>query len=472
MTVGLGAAAGALVWTGNQSITRKNIAGLQAPQDADRDRRLGGIELKELTTALTILVVGSDSREGLTSQQLRALGTRPEASERTDTIILVRLDPRRNQAALLSFPRDLLVTRCDGSRGRINEAYPIGVHTGIGGPDCLVQTVRALSGIPIDHFVRVDLLGFIKVVDAVGGVSFYLDRPLKDRYAGLDLPAGCVTLNGAQAVGFVRARHLDSDFGRIARQQRFIRELVRKATSLSTLLQPQRLFEIVRSVGQSVETDQNLGLSEMRRIAFAFRDLTVEDVDAWTVPVDDRYKGDAYYADLRQEEADALFQAFRTDQLSPRSKSARPVATLNPEDVPPVHVRNGAGATGLAAAARRVLIQRGFTVSMALNSASVDLVHTKVVYPPDERAGAELVSRALGGAALVPGNTRSPITVIVGADFNPLRLAPPVAPLLPSAPPTPNSVAPTTEPHSASTPSGSDEPQEFPGAMDSNIHCG
>ncbi len=467
MTVGLGAAAGALVWTGSHSITRKDIAGLQIPHDLDRDGRLDVSEVKEVTSVLNILLVGSDSREGLTPQQLEALGTRPEDSERTDTIILAQLDPRRNRVALLSFPRDLFVTRCNGSRGRINEAYPIGEHNGIGGPDCLVQTVRALSGIPIDHFVRVNLLGFINVVDAVGGVSFYLDQPLRDRHAGLDLPAGCVTLDGARAVGFVRARHIDSDFGRIARQQRFIRELVRKSTSVSTLLQPQRLFEIVQSVGKSVETDLNLGLSQIWRIAFTFRDLTAEGVDAWTVPVDDRYRGDAYYAYIRQQEADALFHAFRTGEFPPRLGSSGALTGLGPQDVPPLQVRNGAGGEELAAAARRALVARGFTVSTARSTASFDLAHTKVIYPPDQRAGAELVARALGRVALASGNARDPITVIVGADFNPLTLPPPTGTPTPTSTPA----APAGSPQ-LTTPTVSSPPPQFTGASDSNIACG
>jgi LCP family protein required for cell wall assembly len=469
MAVGLGAVAGALVWTGNHSITKKDIAGLQMPRDLNRDGRLDASELKEVTSIVNILVVGSDSRDGLTPQQLKALGTRPEGSARADTIILVQLDPRRNRVVLLSFPRDLFVTRCDGSRGRINEAYPIGEHNGTGGPACLVQTVRALTGIPIDHFVRINLLGFINVVDALGGVTFYLDRPLKDRYAGLDLPAGCVTLDGARAVGFVRARHIDNDFGRIARQQRFIRELVRKATSIGTLLQPQRLFEIVRSVGQSVETDQNLSLSKMWQIAVTFRGLTAESVDAWTVPANDRYKGDAYYAYIRQQEAEALFQSFRTGEFPPRLKSPAAPAALEPADVPRVWIRNGAGIDGLASEARRVLVQRGFTASVMPNAAPF-LIYTKVVYPPDQRAGAELVARALGGVGLAQGNARDPITVIVGADFSLLTLPPPTATLTPTA--TPSPVSPADSPQRTPAPTVSASPSQFTGAEDSAIRCG
>ena len=260
VSVGISAAAGALLWTGQRAISRTEVAGLQNADDENGDGVVDGADIPEIDEVLNILVVGSDSREGLSDEQLQALGTEEEGGDRTDTIILARLDPAQNTAALLSFPRDLFVTRCDGSRGRINDAYQLGEQMGVGGPDCLVQTVTRLTDIPIDHFVRINLAGFIGVVDAVGGVSFYLDQPIKDRHAGLDLPAGCVTLSGAQAVGFVRARHIDSDFGRIARQQRFIRELVRETTSISTVLQPQRLFTLVRSIGRTLENDKLFGL--------------------------------------------------------------------------------------------------------------------------------------------------------------------------------------------------------------------
>src|SRR5699024_6111898 len=137
---------------------------------------------------------------------------------------LVQLDPRRDGAAMMSFPRDLRVERCNGSTGKINAAYAIGEGTDVGGPSCLVQTVNELTDIPIHHYVEVDLAGFIDVVEALDGVSMYLDQPITDRYAGVDFPAGCVTMDGAAALGFVRARNIDNDFGRIARQQRFAGE--------------------------------------------------------------------------------------------------------------------------------------------------------------------------------------------------------------------------------------------------------
>lgn len=329
-----GTTVGALLWAGQQAIRRTLITGLETAEEEQ-------VTQDEIDEVLTILVVGSDSRDGLTDEQLRALGTKDEGSHNlTDTIILARLDPNRDKVALMSFPRDLFVTHCDGSRGRINEAYQIGEREGIGGAECLVRTVRAVTDIPIDHFVRIGLAGFIDVVDAVGGVSFYLDEPIRDRYAGLNLPAGCVTLDGARAVGFVRARYIDNDFGRIARQQRFIRELVRQATSIDTLLQPQRMFEIVRSIGRSLETDQYLGLAQMRRIAYSFRDLDAESVEAWTVPAVDKDGGGAAYLEVEPEQSEVLFEAFRTGRF-PSDFASQALQAKDAKDVPPLGARPG-----------------------------------------------------------------------------------------------------------------------------------
>jgi LCP family protein required for cell wall assembly len=467
MTIGLAvsATAGALLWTGQRAINRTAIAGLASGEDLNGNGIVDGPEIVEVDEVLNILVVGSDSREGLSKEQLKALGTEVEGGDRTDTIILARLDPTQDKAALLSFPRDLLVRRCDGSRGRINDAYQLGVQEGIGGPDCLVETVTELTGIPIDHFVRINLAGFIGVVDAVGGVSFYLDQPIRDRYAGVDLPAGCVTLNGAQAIGFVRARHIDSDFGRIARQQRFIRELVREATSLSTVLQPHRMFEVVRSIGQTLETDQRFGLSEMRRVAYTFRELTVNDVSAWTVPSNDSTRGGAYYAEMRPDEAEALFTSFRTGRFPPAGAPVPPRPALRPADVPPLQVQNGSGIDGIATSAQQALIDRGFNVVWTGNAPEFGHTETEVVFPPDREHEAQLVADALGGVQMSEGALGTVITVVVGRDFDASELPAAPAPGAPPAPPTP-AAQPVAAPVVTPTPS------EFSGATESTIQCG
>ncbi len=160
------------------------------------------VQVEGLTPAAgttNILVVGSDSRADLTPEQRNELTTGGDfGDERTDTILLLVTDGSR--VGILSFPRDLYVERCDGTAQRINTAVQVG------GLSCLARTITATSGIGIDHTVRVSFGGFVEVVEAVGGVEVCLEQAIDDRDAGIDLPAGCQVLQGADALGYVRVR--------------------------------------------------------------------------------------------------------------------------------------------------------------------------------------------------------------------------------------------------------------------------
>jgi LCP family protein required for cell wall assembly len=346
--LGLGAAttAGALVYVSQSAIEDVEVPALRspgAPSGSAAGPEGGQPDVEPITDILNILVVGSDSREGLSDEQLLRLGTEDEAGDLTDTIMLMQLDPTREQVSVLSFPRDLRLTRCDGSVGRVNAAYSIGEREGTGGPECLVTTISDFTEIPIDHFVRVKLAGFVDVVDALGGVTMYLEEPLRDRYAGLDLPAGCITLDGIQALSFVRARRLDDDFGRIARQQRFMREVVREATSVGTLVNLPKLFSLVRAAGRAVETDKGLDIATQRRIAYTLRSMTEDNLDLRTVPGTPRLISGAAYVVAREDQAEQLFAAFRDGELPPEDLGREAPTALTAADVPPLQLLNGAG---------------------------------------------------------------------------------------------------------------------------------
>ncbi|HEU4398279.1 MAG TPA: LCP family protein, partial [Actinomycetota bacterium] len=179
---------------------------------------------------VNILLVGSDSRDGLSKRELGRIQTRQVDGRRTDTIIVVHISPRRQKAVMVSLPRDL---RADvgGQTNRINAAFSLG------GPDLLVKTVQEVTGLPIHHYAEIDFAGFLKVVDAVGGVRLCnrTNRTLDDNFANLHMPPGCQHMNGIQALAFVRARHIDSDFGRIGRQQEFLRAVMDKVASKGNL---------------------------------------------------------------------------------------------------------------------------------------------------------------------------------------------------------------------------------------------
>ncbi|MEU3950358.1 LCP family protein [Streptomyces sp. NPDC029526] len=277
---------------------------------------------KERPTALVkdarnILLIGSDSRAG----DGNARYGRDSGTERSDTAILLHLAAGRRDATAVSLPRDLMVDvpgclRPDGTRTRpmftmFNQAFAVG------GSACAIRTVEKLTDIRVDHHVVVDFQGFKKMVDAVDGVEVCLRRPIDDEDAGLSLPAGRVTLDGEQALGYVRARKSlgnGSDTDRMERQQRFLGALVTKVRSNDVLLNPAKLYPVLDAATSSLTTDPALaslrGLYELVR---GLRDIPTERVQFLTVPRES-YVHDANRDQLVQPAARELFERLRRDE--------------------------------------------------------------------------------------------------------------------------------------------------------------
>jgi LCP family protein required for cell wall assembly len=266
---------------------------------------------------LHVIVTGSDSRAGLSPEERIALTTGSAGGDRADTIILLAIDGTR--VGMLSFPRDLSVERCDGSVGRINGSLAIG------GPTCLVETVHRLSGIRAHHHVTVTFGGFRDVVDAVGGVELCLDRAIRDRSAGIDLPAGCQVLDGADALGYVRVRKIDDDFARIGRQQQFLGALAKELTDPTLLVRPWRLVPIVLGGSRAVTVDQRLGPIDLARLGIGMRAVASGRAVTVTVPADGfRSSSGASLLRVRSTEAAPIFAGFadggalRAERSDPR----------------------------------------------------------------------------------------------------------------------------------------------------------
>lgn len=358
--------------------------------------------LASSSSPLHILVVGSDSREGLTPEQQRELTTGDVGGERTDTIFLMTV--AGGKVGLLAFPRDLFVTRCDGSQGRINSAMAIG------GPSCLVRTVRDLSDIPISHFMMVNFLGFRDIVDAVGGVQMCLDQPIQDDFAGVDLPAGCQTLSGAQALGFVRVRKIDSDLERIKRQQRFLKSLATEIVSPSTVLNPPRLYQVSAAVGEALTVDQGFGTIDLLRLAFGARGLATGASITETVPTTSANVGGAAVLRPIEEEARRLFSAFRDGSILGRASGGPAPSEIT------VDVLNGAGISGLASRTAEALREAGFQVGQVADApGSVDA--TVIRYPSGAQDQARVLARSLPiEPRLEETGEVSTVTLVLGPD--------------------------------------------------------
>jgi LCP family protein required for cell wall assembly len=256
------------------------------------------------------LIVGSDSRENLTAEQRAEFATGDPESELTDTIML--LHTGSGPTTLVSIPRDSIVSIPGHGRYKINSAYGRGGGADGDGPELLVNTVEGATGLHIDHYVEIGFLGVVSVVDAVGGVDMCIPEAIEDPKAGLDIEAGCQTLDQATALGYVRTRATaTSDFGRVERQRAFISALLDTVTSPTTLLNPFRIVPLASDLSAAITVDEGTHVWHLASLGLAMRGLS-EGVST-TVPVRDG----AVHWD--RERASALFEALANDERPPEN---------------------------------------------------------------------------------------------------------------------------------------------------------
>ncbi len=269
-----------------------------------------------LTGVRDVLVVGLDTREGLTEAQLQALGTEDNGSRLTDTIMWVQYDADEDQVRMVSFPRDLAVRPDGGARVKLNALHARG------GPDLLVSTLEDLVGEDLDHYVEINMAGFIRLADTLDGVQVCIQDRMYDLEAGVNLPAGCQELTATQATGFVRARQVTDEFGwgtagRAARQQYFIRQAVADALSSDTLTNPSRVGALVSLARESVVVDQAFSTTELLRFANAFRSFDPDRIVGATVPFTSGRLDDGLFYDQLTDGAAELFAAMRSGHELP-----------------------------------------------------------------------------------------------------------------------------------------------------------
>lgn len=238
-----------------------------------------------VTDATTILVVGTDSRENIGDLEGRFGDF---GGNRTDVIMLARIDPETG-IHLLSIPRDLYVDLPGYERNRINSAIAFG------GADLLIEAVQQELGIDINHYVEIDFAGFANIVDSLGGVTYDFDYPARDRKSGLEVDAGRVTLDGPQALAYVRSRQYQelrdgewqtvggSDIGRTKRQQQLMLALFDEATSRNN---PLDLQSFASTVADQITVDAGLSLGRLVELGRVVLDLDSKKIQTATLPVE------------------------------------------------------------------------------------------------------------------------------------------------------------------------------------------
>lgn len=404
--------------------------------------KANSIDIKELASRpsadpMNVLVLGSDSRQDLSPEEQAKYdpeGVDRDTGRRADTIILLHLDEKRDQAVLIHFPRDLLVQLPSGKQGRINGAYQQG-------PGGVIQTVQRFTGLPIHHYIEVNFTGFRNISNALGGVNVFFERPINDHDSGLVVPKGCVELKGDSALSFVRLRKIDSDFERIERQQLFLRMMMEKVSSAGTLLNPVKMVRLVNVFSENVETDAELGVNDMRKIAWRLRSFEPSRLDMRLVPsAGNRINGVSYVV-ANKGQTTALFTAMKERKTLP-DYGRTGVSAIEPGDVR-LTLLNGTDVPGLAKNSVEAFKAKGFDVFAVGDADRRGYTKSVALYKEGYQDRATFVAGHYGAEVKVmPKNflLDTEVAMILGQDYADGKATPP------PPPPPPKNAKPAQKP--------------------------
>ncbi len=356
----------------------------------------------EVTGARFFLVVGSDSRDGVSDDDRSQLPLGEFDGERADVVIVVAITPDRQHVSLMSIPRDLLVL--DGERYRkLTDVFNSGA-------DDLVRVIRTNTGIRVNHYAAVSLGGFIDIVRTLGTVEVCLDAPLRDARSGANFTAGCHDMDALDALAYVRSRSGPrGDFDRIERQQTFIRAVLREMVSARVLTSPRQLLGIVENVSRNVTTDAQLRVSTMAGLTDELRTVVGAGLPMTTVPAYPRRINGIEYMVAYGPGARALYAEMMGDT---------PVADRGTREAKR-QVSLGVVSTGTSDATVVVastLQWAGFSVQRPQLTASLNapLDITTVYAKEQDRVAATLVAATLGAPLEIVADTvELPVPVLV-----------------------------------------------------------
>ncbi|GAA4313537.1 LCP family protein [Streptomyces venetus] len=383
---------------------------------------------------MNVLLVGTDGRDKIGAEERRKYRLGGAPCHCTDTIMIVHISEDRERASVVSLPRDSYAVtppHVDRTTGERHGGHPIKLNAAYaeGGPQLTVRTVEGMTKVKIDHYLEVDFTSFMKTVDVVGGVRICTADPLKDSYTGLDLPAGQHTLEGGQALQYVRARHVDgaSDLGRMKRQQRFMAALVDRVTSSGIMLNPMKFRDVTRAVLGSVRADKGFGTDEMLDLGRAMRNFSPSSSEFTTVPIEGMgYAVEGVGSTLKWDpvRSERLFHALREDRplSAHRPGGAVPLVPVAPQRIS-VQVENGTSTPGLGRRVDAALAAAGFvTTRTPVTHATDDVKRTVVAYDPRWDRSAKSLATALPGSELRPvAGLGATLKVIAGSDFDRVR---------------------------------------------------
>jgi LCP family protein required for cell wall assembly len=391
--------------------------------------------------AIDILLVGMDSRADahgnpLSAQELATLRAGDDVATNTDTIILVRIPNNGKSASAISIPRDSYVqapglgkTKINGVYGQVKEEKRVSlVESGVdpaqaeaqgteAGREALIKSVADLTGVTVDHYAEIGLLGFALITDALGGVNVCLKEPVYEPLSGADFPAGRQKLNGPQALSFVRQRHdlPRGDLDRVVRQQVVMASLAHEVISGKTLSSPATMNRLKQAIQRSVVLSSGWDIvdfvQQLQTLAagkIAFATIPVLDESGWSddgmhsVVRVDPHQVQEWVAGLLQDQAQG-----KADELA-----YTPAKTT-------ANVFNDTDINGLAAAVSEVLTAKGFTSGTVGNNEAAHVSDSQVQAAKSDDLGAQAIAKDLGGLPVI-ANASLPtdsVRVVLANDY-------------------------------------------------------
>lgn len=350
---------------------------------------------------INILVLGSDKRYNVQGD-----------TGRSDTLMIMRVDFKKNRVYLISIPRDSRVSIPGRGMDKINAAYAYG------GPPLSIRTVQSFTGMDLNHYIEVDFNGFKKLVDTLGGVDVNVQETINNRTRGYSMyiPKGPQHMDGTLALNYVRYRHGDDDFKRAGRQQNFLRALASNALKWQSLW---KLPKLINILSQNVETE--MSMRQMSDLASFLRNVKEKDIETITVPgstgmqngVSYVYPNEAAVSDI----VDAVEKGQSLKSLKSQLESGK--MPLSNKDIS-VRVLNGSGVNGLALSTREKLIGSGFDVVGVGTAPNSGYLVTQVLATASNADKALRIKRLLSKSAQIkisPEKLSADVQVIVGKDY-------------------------------------------------------
>ena len=357
------------------------------------------VQLPQVTNdePVSFVLLGSDTR-----------GT-PSDPGRSDTLMVFRINPKKKTAYLISIPRDSRVEIPGYGKQKINAAYELG------GPELVIKTVERLTGLEINHYVVVDFQGFKDIIDALGGIDINVKKKIRDHFDGnyVSFNPGMHHFNGQEALEYVRVRHVDDDFGRMGRQQQFLRAVMDKLTRFSNVW---KIPELVNIASHNIGADSGLGIKEMISYAGQMKSIGRKNIHMITLPPLSKNKmiDGLSYVILDQQKVAWIVGRVKNDMPLELTAEEKQNASIK------IAVKNGSGKPGVAKEMADKLASLSFKIGEINNAKSFDYNETQIVAPPDKVELAQRVRDQLGlGRVVTKGITSngSDVLVIVGQDF-------------------------------------------------------